>query len=81
MQNGAKAQHRFAPFRILHSSFRILQDPKPLHILLNRPNPANAEIFNQGFGLLPLRLIADVSDGLDDGLIGDVAFDGSCACG
>ena len=25
---------------------------------------------------MPLRLIADVSDGLDDGLIGDVAFDG-----
>ena len=31
------------------------------------------------YGLLPLRLIADVSDGLDDSLIGDVAFDGGGA--
>ncbi len=30
---------------------------------------------------MPLRLIADVSDGLDDGLIGDVAFDGGGASG
>ena len=43
MQNGAKVQHRFAPFRIHHSSFRILQNSKPLHILLNCPNPANAD--------------------------------------
>ena len=31
---------------------------------------------NKLVGLLPLRLIADVSDGLDDGLVGDVAFEG-----
>ena len=45
-----KAQHRFAPFRIHHSSFHILKDPQPLQILLNRPNPANAEVFDQDFG-------------------------------
>ena len=33
------------------------------------------------YGLLPLRLIADISDGLDDGFIGDVAFDGGGASG
>ena len=41
---------RFAPFRIHHSAFIILQNPKPLHIFLNRTNPANAEVLDQDFG-------------------------------
>ncbi len=40
----------FAPFRIHHSAFIILQNSKPLHIFLNRTNPANAEVFDQDFG-------------------------------
>ena len=42
-----------------------------------RPVPYTQHLI---YGLLPLRLIADVSDGLDDGLIGDIAFDGGGTC-